>query len=400
MFIAAATRASSLHLSPYHGVAVPDFTVGVEEEYQLVCPASAELRSRAPQVLENDWSGEIHPENQQTMLEIGTRICAGAGELDRELRRLRLQAAAAAAAEGLASVAAGVHPFSPSRGQARTPGERYQSILERYGREISTEQIFGMHTHVAVPAGVDRVQVMNRVREYIPHLVALSASSPLYAGEDTRYASYRTVLVGRLPHSGPPPSFPSERSYRGFVDLLLRSGAILDEYTLYWSIRPHPEYPTLEFRATDVCPRVEDAVAIAALVRALVAAAVQGVLPAAPAACSQSAADALLASNEWQAARFGLDGVLVDPRSKGGRQPLRDAVSRLVERLAPVAQALGDGHALGGVATILVRGNGADRIRERLPACGGLPGVVRWLARESLVGVGLDRRAEQREACA
>lgn len=351
-------------------------------------------------MLRIDWSGELVPENQQTMLEIGTRVCASTAEVDRELRRLRFQVASAAAAEGLRTAAAGIHPFSRWEEQTRTPGRRYRKLLERFGRVIRSEQIFGMHIHVAIPEGTDRVQVMNAVREYIPHLLALSASSPVYEGADTGYASYRTILGQRLPHTGPPPRFPSAASYREWVDLLLRAGAIDDEYTFYWSIRPHPAYPTLEFRMTDACPRVEDAVAIGALCRALVAAAVEGRLPAPMALCSESATDEVLARNEWQAARFGLDGMLIDASTASGGRPLRDALARLVERLQPMAEALGDADALCGVRTILERGNGADRIRAQLSACDDLPDLARWLSRESLLGTGMDRRAEQREGSA
>lgn len=376
---------------------MPAFTIGVEEEYQLVSPGSGELRSRARDVLEVDWSGDLVPENQQTMLEIGTRVCDSAAQVGRELGRLRMQVASAADAVDLRMVAAGIHPFSRWEQQTRTPGDRYRRILERYGRVIRTEQIFGMHIHVALPERTDRAVVMNRVRAYIPHLLALAASSPIYEGEDTAYSSYRTILAQRLPHAGPPPRFPSEPEYRRFVDLLMNTGAIVDEYTLYWSIRPHPEYPTLEFRMTDVCPRVDDAVAIAAFVRALVASAAEGSLNAPEVWCSESASDEILRHNLWSAARYGLGALRVDPAVAEGKEPLRDSVRRMVDQVGGTAQALGDGEALAGIDAILARGNGADRIRAATAECDGLPRLVDWLTRESLLGVGLDRRGEQRE---
>lgn len=376
---------------------VADFTVGVEEEYQLVSPRTGELRSRAPDVLATDWSGEIHPECQQTMLEIGTPICASAAELTREIRRLRLQAASAAAAEELHSLAAGIHPFSRWEAQRSTAGERYRRLAERYGRVIRTGHIFGMHVHVALPEGVDRVAVMNRVRGYVPHLLALSASSPIYEGTDTGYASYRTILGQRFPHTGPPPRFPSDDAHRRFVELLVGTGAIESADTLYWSIRPHPRYPTLEFRVTDACPRADDAVAIATLVRALTAAAADGSLPDGGSAFSESVSDALLAHNEWEAARYGLEAMRVDPAVDGGCEPLRDSVLRLRDRLGPTAESLGDGDALAGVEAILARGNGAVRIRNVFRARGSLPAVVEWLVEESNLGTGLDRRRAQRE---
>lgn len=373
-----------------------DFTVGVEEEYQLVDARTGTLRSRARDVLETDWSAEIHPEIQQTMLEIGTRICASVAEVEREIHRLRLQAASTASAEGLQIVAAGVHPFSRWEGQAQTAGERYQRVLDRYGRVMRTEHIFGMHVHVAVPERIDRIQVLNAVQRYIPHLLALSCSSPFYEGEDTGYASYRTILARRLPHTGPVPRFASETEYRRFVDLLLRSGATEDEWTLYWTVRPHPTYPTLEFRGPDACPRADDAVAIAALIRTLAAAAAEGRIRECPDLLSESATHALLASNEWQAARFGLDATLVDPGTKRGRQPVREAIRALIEHLHPTAEALGDAAALAHLETLLERGNGADRMREMRPGAGELRCLVEWLSKESLLGTGLDRRESQR----
>lgn len=376
-----------------------EFTIGIEEEYQLVSPEGGGLISRAEDVLALDWSDELHPESQQTMLEIGTRICPSARALGEDLRRLRMQVASAAAAAELRMVAAGIHPFSRWESQRRTRGARYQRLEERFGRVIRTEHVFGMHVHVAVPPGEDRVRLMRVVRRYLPHLLALSASSPVFEGEDTGYASYRTIIVGRLPFSGPPPAFASDGEYRRFVALLVETGVMEDASTLYWSLRPHPRYPTLEFRGMDACPRVEDAVAVATLVRALVAAAAEGALPEPDDGLSPSAVDALLAQNEWAAARFGLDADHVDAGLPGGREPLRDGIRRLLDAVAPTAERLGDGDALGGVEALLSRGNGADRIRRVLPSCGGLPGLVAWLARESLLGVGMDRRTEQRAAC-
>lgn len=376
-----------------------EFTIGVEEEYQLVSPEGGGLISRAEDVLALDWSTDLHPESQQTMLEIGTRICPSAEAVGHDLRRLRMQVASAAAAAELRMVAAGIHPFSRWESQRRTRGERYRRLEERFGRVIRTEHIFGMHVHVAVPEGEDRVRLMRLVRPYLPHLLALSASSPVYEGEDTGYASYRTIIAGRLPFSGPPPAFASDGEYRRFTRLLVDGGAIEDPSMLYWTVRPHGRYPTLEFRGMDACPRVDDAVALAALVRALVAAAVEGALPERQEALGGSAADALLAQNEWAAARFGLDADHVDADRPGGRAPLRELIRRLLDAVAPTAERLGDGDALGGVEAILSRGTGADRIRRVLPSCDGPAGLVAWLAGESLLGVGMDRRREQRAAC-
>jgi carboxylate-amine ligase len=377
------------------------FTVGVEEEYQLVDPETGDLLSRARSVLAADWTGEVRHEIQESTVEIGTRVSRSAGELEQELERLRFQTATAAAAEGLQIVAAGLHPTSRWEVQTRTEGERYARMAEEYGRTAKDEHNFGMHIHVAVPTSGECIPLLNAVRFYLPHMLALSCSSPFYEGSDTGYASYRMILWRRWPNSGVPPFFRSQEEYRAHVELLLRSRAIGDERNLYWSLRPHPRYPTLEFRVTDVCPRVEDAAAIAALARAIVAGAADGVLEKDPwPKISTDLAHALLAGNEWRAARYGLDALLVEPTAAEGSTRVREAIQRLVERLSRVAEALGDGPALGRVDTILERGNGADRIRRVYQECGGFRPLISWLAGETMLGTGMDRRSVQREACA
>lgn len=378
-----------------------DFTVGVEEEYQLVDAETAALRSRARDVLVIDWSDEIRPELQETTLEIGTRICNSAAEVERELKRLRFQVATAAATEGLEIVAAGMHPFSTWTGQVPASGARYREILARYGRTARDEHIFGMHVHVGVPQSFDRIRLLNVVRHYVPHLLALSCSSPFFEGEDSEYASFRMILWRRWPNSGTPPRLESGEEYRRLIAQLLAVGAIRDERNLYWAIRPHAVYPTLEFRIMDVCPRVDDAVAIAALTRALVAAAAEGDLREPhDDGFSVGAWQTALASNEWAVTRFGLDAIVIDPAAADHQTPIRTAIRQLVERLMPTAEALGDAHALERVEVILNRGNGADRMRAVARERGGLEALVRWLVGETLLGTGVDRRFAQREVSA
>lgn len=376
-----------------------EFSLGVEEEYQLVDPRTGELRSRARDVLGADWADELHHEVHETMLEVGSRICADSAELGAELRRLRLHVGSVAAAEELTFVAAGLHPFSRWEGQRPTPGDRYARVLQRFGRIMRTEHVFGMHVHVALPARVDRVALIGALRVHLPPLLALSASSPYYEGEDTGFASYRAVLIRRLPHSGVPPRFRSAAEQAAFVEAALAAGALEDRNALYWSLRAHPRFPTLEFRVTDVCPRVDDAVAIAGLIRCLVAGVARGAVRGWGEPANSSVEDAMLDANEWQAARYGLDAGLLDPTAPGGAIQARDAVRRLLEAASPVADALGEGEALRAVERLLERGTAAERVRARGGA-EGMQGVVDWLARESQLGVGMDRRAEQREPAA
>jgi glutamate---cysteine ligase / carboxylate-amine ligase len=374
-----------------------DFTIGVEEEYQLVDARTGALRSRAHTVLEGDWTGEIKPEMLASSIEVGTRVCHSAEELRAELSRLRFQAAVAAEAQGLRVVATGTHPYDPPGGQEFVPGPVYDRLRKEYRSLAYHQSIFGLHVHVAIPSGMDRARLINAVRQYLPHLLALSASSPLHVGEDTGYASFRSILWRRWPRSGPPPHMESDAEYHRVVDDLVRTGWIDAPGRIYWEIRAHHNYPTLEFRVADVTPRIEDGVVIAALVRALVAAAAEGIItePALPLPSQQ----VILVENEWKASRDGVEAEFLD--LVGGTvivRPAREALLELLDRLTGVGNRLGDGEALALLPALLERGDAARRIREKVIELENDPvQVMHWLAEETVLGLGLDRRTEQRD---
>ena len=373
-----------------------DFTVGVEEEYQLVDAATGGLRSRARYVIAGDWADELKAEMQEHTVEVETRVCQGTRCVRDDLLRLRFTAAVAAEAEGLRIVAAGTHPSSPAEGHGFNPAPLYQGLRQEYGRLAESQAIFGMHVHVAVPGGVDRAQVGNCVRLHLPLLLALSASSPFFAGRDTGHASYRSVLWRRWPRTGAPPRFADDAEYAALVRWLTESGRIDGPGRLYWEMRPHHVYPTIEARIADCTPRVEDAVAIAALLRAVVAGAVEGVLADSP--LPDAFVQTLLSDNGWRASRYGTAAVLADVESGEPRTiSVAEAVGRLAQRLEGVAAALGDGEELAALAGLLRRGCAAEAIRERAREVeGDLGRVALWLAEETVVGAGMDRRARQR----
>jgi glutamate---cysteine ligase / carboxylate-amine ligase len=373
------------------------FTLGVEEEYQLVEPETGELRSGGRRVLDTDRSGVVIGELQDTLLEIGTPVCRSAAELAARLRERRFQASSAAAAAELEVLAIGSHPFSGWKAQELTDTARSRMLQQRFRHLVRLEHICGMHVHVAVPEPFDRIALLNTVRAYTPHLLALSCSSPFHAGEATGFASYRAITWRRFPLTGASPHFGSAGEHRAFMDMLLRSGLIPDERTVYWSVRPSPRYPTLELRVCDVCPRITDAVAIAMLARAVVVAAAENRLVPIAASLSPALQDVVLTENEWIAARDGLDGVLIAPEHPDGCVPLRQAIAELVESVRPIAESLGDAQALRGIATILEQGNGADRLRAQFAATGDLRAVVAWAVRETRAGTGMDRRGASRE---
>ena len=254
-----------------------------------------------------------------------------------------------------------------------------------------------MHVHVAVPEGRDRALVQNAVRPWLPHLLALSASSPFFEGEDTGFDAFRVILARRWPNAGVPPRFTDEAEYWRVARALVAAGTVRDEHTLYWSMRVHPAYPTVEVRVMDVCPRLEDAETVASLCRAVVAAAGEGALPTeASAGLSEAAEHELLRANEWSAARGGLEATLVD--GAGTPRPLRASLDALMAAVAPVAAALGDEGVVERVEALVARGNGAARMRAAAADGGGLVPLVGWLTGESTLGAGIDRRRGQRQA--
>ena len=374
-----------------------EYTIGVEEEYQLVDAETGALRSRASDVLSTDWADEIKGELHETTVEIGTQVCDGMAAVERELSRARFQAATTAAAEGLEIAAAGTHPFSGWKGVKHGKGKRYAEMMLRHDRIAREVNIFGMHIHVGVPAHMDRAVLMEQVRSFVPHLLALSCSSPFLDAEDTGFASYRAILWRQYPYTGIPPRFDSDAEFQDFIELLLRSEAIRDRGNLYWSVRPHFSYPTIEFRATDACPRLEDAATIAGLARLMVAGVAEGgVQPPGAGSLGPDAWRAVLTENEWHAARYGLDAFLTDPMADTGRVAVRTGVRRLLDALSGTAEALGETEVLERVEQLLERGNGADRLRRVRRESDSFEEVMRWLVRETRLGTGFDRRRSQR----
>lgn len=373
------------------------YTIGVEEEYQLVDAETGALRSRASDVLSTDWSEELRSELHDTTVEINTSICTGYDDVEAELKRRRFQAAVTAAAENLEIAAAGLHPFSDWEGHGISDTPRYRAIAERHDRVAREVNIFGMHVHVGVPEHIDRTALMEQMRAFIPHLLALSASSPFLGGEDTGFASYRAILWRQYPYTGIPPRFENEQEYERFMALLLRSDAIKDRGNVYWSLRPHFSYPTLEFRATDTCPRLEDAATIASFARLIVVGVAEGRIEApGGGGLSHDTWRVVLTENEWHAARYGLDATLTDPESPDAKVSTRTALRRLMDSLGRLAAELDEAPVLERLEALLERGNGADRLRRVYAEYGSFERLVGWLVDETRLSTGFDRRRTQR----
>jgi len=360
-------------------VPAEDFTIGVEEEYQLVDPTSRRLVAQVDRVLpvaEQHAPDEVSHELQETMIEIGTPVCRTLEEVRAELIRLRTTVGAAAASRGVRIVAAGSHPTSPTDEEHITDQPGYREIAGRYAHLATEQKVFGCHVHVGVADRDLGIAAMNMMRPWLPVLLALSASSPFWGGIDTGYASYRSVVFGRWPTAGPAEAFASRAEYDRVVDDLLATESIDDRARLYWDVRPSARYETVEVRIADVCTWLDDAVLIAGLCGALVrtGVAMAGRGDAAPFARSE-----LVRAARWRAGRFGLVEDLIDVTAARAA-PAAVVVERLLDLLAPALRDWGELDTVTDLATVVMRrGTSADRQRHVLDTSGSMDDVVDWL---------------------
>jgi len=362
-------------------------SIGVEEEFQIVDPATRQLRQRAGRILpgaQEAAGDEVSHELFLSQIEIGTPVCKTLAEVRAELIRLRKAVIEAAAREGCRIASTGTHPFSQWEDQRLTPKERYDTILEEF-QQLTREQIIcGCHVHVGIDDPELTIRVMNRVRPWLAPILALSANSPFWLGRDTGYASYRTELFGRFPMTGMPADFASKAGYDRVVASLVATGTIGDASKLYWDVRPSMRFPTLEFRIADVCQDLDEAVLIAGLCRGLALACAGGGASDGPAA---EVRPELLRASKWRAARFGLDGDLIDVHAER-LVPAADLIETFLEFLRPALEELGDWPEVSTLARRTVgRGNGARRQREAYRRSGRFEDVVDQIIAETHRGV-------------
>ncbi len=357
-------------------------TFGVEEEYGLVDPRTRELVPASAGVMaraEHAMGDAVQSEFKSSQIEMATPVCATLDDVEREVRAARRRLGTSARAEGARLIAAGTHPFSAAAKQRTTDKERYRGLSDTY-REIARELvIFGCHVHVGIDDPELCIAIFDRVRWQLVPLLALAANSPFWNGHDTGYASYRTEVWSRWPLAGPPDAFGSRATYDRLVRDLVESDCIGDETNLYWDLRPSARFPTLEFRVTDVCATVDEAVAIAGLVRALVETCARDIASgvAAPAVRTERIRVA-----HWRAARDGLDGELID-LGTNRRAPAGDIVREFLTRQEPALSDAGDLERVRTtVERILRDGNGASRQRRAF-ATGGSEAVVDALIAET-----------------
>lgn len=361
----------------------PSLTIGIEEEYQIIDPQTRELRSYITEILQQDdvILREVKPELHQSIVEVGTVVCRTPAEAGRELRRLRRLVHDLAVRNNLCIAAAGTHPFSSWVDQEITPLERYMGV--RQDMQLLAQQllIFGTHIHIGIEDREFLIDALNVSRYFLPHLLCLAASSPFWMGRDTGLKSYRSVIFRNFPRTGIPRPFSSWVDFKNYEDILVRTRSIPDGSKIWWDVRPHHQYPTLEFRVLDICTRVDEAVCLAALLQAIIAKLWKmrrdnttfRVYPT-----------DLLEENKWRAVRYGLDGNLID-FGKQQELPARQLILELVEWfIADVVDELGTRAEVEYVYRILEEGASADRQLATYRRTGDLKAVVDQLVAETM----------------
>ncbi|MEH2067720.1 MAG: carboxylate-amine ligase [Nostoc sp.] len=364
-----------------------EFTIGVEEEYQIINPVTRHLSSRVEHVLpkaEQALGTEVQPEVQRSQIEIGTPICKTLADVRSELVRLRSEVIAAAAKDGNQIAAAGTHPFSHWDEQQITPKERYQALMRDYQQLTRELVIFGCHVHVGISDRAHAISVMNRARVWLAPLLALAASSPFWLGTDTGYASYRTEIWSQWPLSGVPLVFESFEEYEALVEALVATKTVEEATKIYWDVRLSERFPTIEFRLTDVCQTVDEAVMIAGLVRALVRTCYQQALNNEP---FVNVRHELVRAAQWRAARYGLDDDLIDLVAIK-TVPGRELVKNFLNFLRPSLEEYGEWDEVSSlVQETMQQGNGATRQREVYKRNGSLEDVVDLIVRDTAKGI-------------
>jgi carboxylate-amine ligase len=365
----------------------PSFTIGIEEEYQTIDPETRDLRSHlSSEILEQGkllLQERVKAEMHQSVVEVGTGICKDIQDARKDVTELRRGIIQLAKKNGLSLAAAGTHPFADWRNQEIYPDERYLTIVQDLKIVARANLIFGLHVHVGVEDRETAIQIMNAARYFVPHMLALSTNSPFWMGMDTGLKSYRCKVFDKFPRTNIPDYFPSWGEYDSFVKLLVRTNCIDNAKKIWWDIRPHPNFPTLEFRCCDVPMRVDETIALAALIQATVAklyklySANQGF---------RLYRRLLIMENKWRAVRYGLDGLLID-FGKGVEVPVRVLMEEYLEFIDDVVDELGSRKEIEYIRTILRNGSGADRQIRVFQETGDFKRVVDYIISETEAGV-------------
>ena len=365
----------------------PSFSIGIEEEYQIIDPQTRELKSYITEMLEAGkitMREQVKAELHQSIVEVGTKVCHTAAEARAELVRLRSGVMELAGRNGLKIAAAGTHPISSWVDQEITPFERYAGVKQ--DMQILAQQllIFGTHVHIGIEDQDFLIDAMNVVRYFMPHVLCLSTSSPFWIGQDTGLKSYRSIIFRNFPRTGIPPYFSSYTEFVQYRDTLVRTNSIPDGTKIWFDVRPNYNYPTLEFRICDVSTRVEEAVCIAAIFQALI---YKLWKMRRDNITFRVYSPALIEENKWRAVRYGLDGKLID-FGKQAELPARELIREMIEWfIGDVMDELGSRKEIEYAYRIMDEGSSADRQLATYKSTGSLQAVVDQLIAETEEGV-------------
>lgn len=366
-----------------------EYTLGIEEEFQIVDPHTRELRSHVSEILEQGrmlLGEQVKPEMIQSMIEVGTGVCRNIQEARADITRLRSIVSSLARKNNLAIIAASTHPISHWQDQKIFDDKRYEMLVEEIQMVARSLLIFGLHVHVGVADRERAMHIMNAARYFLPHVLALSTSSPFWLGINTGLKSYRSEVFKKFPRTDIPDHFDSHASFQRYVDLLVKTGCIDDGKKIWWDVRPHPFFPTLEFRVCDIPTRVDDTIALTALFQAIVAKLdklIQQNLG------FRLYRRMLIQENKWRAVRYGLDGKMID-FGKQKEVPVRDLVRELLDFVDDVVDMLGSRKEIEHIHTILERGTSADAQLKVYQETNSLPAVVDHLIADTMVNVPAD----------
>ena len=368
------------------------FTLGIEEEFAIIDPETRELRSHIQEILEYGkviLKEQIKPEMHQSVVELGTEICQSIVDARAHVIELRSRLAELAGRSGLKIASVGTHPFSHWRDQLITQGERYREIVKDMQQLARANLIFGLHVHVGIPHRDVAILVMNQARYFLPHIYALSVNSPFWVGQNTGLKGYRLKVFERFPRTGIPDAFESLSEYEDYCKLLVKTGCVDNAKKIWWDIRLHPFFDTLEVRVCDAQSRVDDTLAIAALIQAVI---VKLHKLLRQNITFRVYRRRLLDENRWRASRYGIDGKLID-FGKETEVDTRSLLNELLEFVATEVNELGTQNEMAHIERIMREGAGADRQLAVWERTQDMKAVVDHIVAETYEGLNASRRA-------
>lgn len=362
------------------------FTLGIEEEFQVLDSDTYRLRSQMSKIIDGGkvlLQERIKEEMHQSMVEMGTNICENIHQVRDEVSYLRQQVIKLADDEGLKVAASGTHPFSEWDQQLITSNPRYDAIIQEMADVARGNLIFGMHVHVAIPSREEGLEILNTVRYFLPHLYALSTNSPFWEGRNTGFKSYRSKVFDKFPRTGIPPFFASVGEYDKFVDILVKTKCLDNSKKIWWDIRLHPFYPTIEFRICDVVMTVDEVTCISALMQCLVAKLYKLNRKN---QTFKNYRRLFLNENKWRAARWGIESKLID-FGKEEEVPFTKLMNELLEFIDDVVDELDCRSEVNYVYQLLEEGSGADRQLKVFNDTGDLVEVTKYIVAQTRKGI-------------